>query len=37
MVIVVPIGSEIDKTRPAANYDPTWKYLLDVGFQPIET
>tara|TARA_Y100001968_G_scaffold284838_1_gene284419 strand:- start:476 stop:2473 length:1998 start_codon:yes stop_codon:yes gene_type:complete len=37
MVIVVPNGSEIDHTRPASNYDPTWKYLVDIGFQPIET
>jgi hypothetical protein len=35
MVIVVPIGSEIDKTRPASNYDPTWKYLIDIGFESI--
>ena len=36
MVIVVPNGSEIDHTRPAANYDPTWNYFNAVGFQPIE-
>ena len=36
MVIVVPNGSEIDHTRPAANYDPTWEYLINIGLQPIE-
>ena len=37
LVIVVPNGSEIDHTRPASNYDPTCKYLVYIGFQPIET
>ena len=37
MVIVVPKGSEIDHTRRAANYDPTWDYLINIGLKPIET
>ena len=37
MVIVVPNGSEIDHTRPIANYDPTWDYLIKIGLKPIET
>ena len=37
MVIVVPNGSEIDHTRPEANYDPTWDYLINIGLKPIET
>jgi len=35
MIMVVPNGTEIDHTRPASNYDPTWKYLIDVGFESI--
>ena len=37
MVIVVPNGTEIDHTRPSANYDPTWDYLINIGLKPIET
>jgi DUF2075 family protein len=32
MVIVVPDGSSVDKTRSHAYYDPTYKYLKSIGF-----
>jgi hypothetical protein len=35
MVIVVPEGDPIDPTRNQAFYDPTYKYLADIGFTVI--
>ena len=35
MIIVVPEGDPLDKTRDHANYDPTWNYLKEVGLDII--
>jgi hypothetical protein len=35
MVIVVPQGDEMDWTRQAAFYDPTYEYLKRIGFDVI--
>jgi len=35
MVIVVPRGNKEDHTRPPSFYDPTFKYLQEVGFKEL--
>ena len=35
MVIVVPEGDKDDHTRPIRFYDPTYKYLKEIGFEEI--
>jgi hypothetical protein len=35
MVIVVPSGDKDDPTRNPFFYDPTYKYLLNIGFEEI--
>ena len=35
MIIVVPEGDPIDKTRNSAYYDPTWNYLKEIGLEVI--
>ena len=35
MIIVIPEGDPLDKTRNSKNYDPTWNYLKDVGLDII--
>lgn len=35
MVIVVPYGNAEDLTRKKEYYDPTFKYLVEVGFEVI--
>ena len=35
MIIVVPEGDPIDKTRDSEKYDPTWNYLKDIGIDVI--
>ena len=35
MVIVVPPGNHEDPTRKAEYYDPTYKYLCEIGFRTI--
>jgi hypothetical protein len=36
MVIVVPEGDNEDHTRKSSYYDPTFEYLVSIGFQVIE-
>jgi len=35
MVIVVPSGDKDDPTRAPTFYDPTFKYLKNIGFEII--
>ena len=35
MIIVVPEGDPIDKTRNSSYYDPTWNYLKEIGLEVI--
>ena len=35
MIIVVPEGDPLDKTRDGEKYDPTWNYLKDIGLDII--
>ena len=35
MVIVIPEGSDDDETRKKEFYDPTFEYLVSIGFQII--
>ena len=35
MIIVVPEGDPLDKTRDSEKYDPTWNYLKEVGLDVI--
>ena len=36
MIIVVPEGDPLDKTRDSEKYDPTWNYLKDIGLDIIQ-
>ena len=35
MIIVVPEGDQLDKTRDSEKYDPTWNYLKEIGIDII--
>ena len=35
MIIVVPEGDPLDKTRDSEKYDPTWNYLKEIGLDVI--
>ena len=35
MIIVVPEGDPLDKTRDSQKYDPTWNYLREIGLDVI--
>ena len=35
MIIVVPEGDPLDKTRDSEKYDPTWNYLKEIGIDVI--
>ena len=35
MIIVVPVGDPLDKTRDSEKYDPTWNYLREIGLDVI--
>ena len=35
MIIVVPEGDPLDKTRNGEKYDPTWNYLREIGIDVI--
>ena len=35
MIIVVPEGDPLDKTRDNEKYDPTWNYLKEIGIDVI--
>ena len=35
MIIVVPEGDQLDKTRDSEKYDPTWNYLKEIGIDVI--
>ena len=36
MIIVVPEGDQLDKTRDSEKYDPTWNYLKEIGIDVIQ-